>query len=208
MSSEPSLEGASKKLLEALAIVTNEYSSPYHARLAKNIPSKEFLKISAVFLRVAIKLKEFQTFWFDSYKKGKDAFTQNIDIELIESGKLDMVLFKKIIHRSSRGEDFLRALKRIRFYAVDFLQKSINQKSKATGTAEDFLGMLIDPLIVTVEGDLIRLKGRIERCNLYFQNKLNRQMFLLAIVSVLASITALAIALVPHIQSLIQQLMQ
>ena len=110
----------------------------------------------------------FRISWIRSYHEGKDAIKEKIDVKLTEENKLDMDLFKRIIKRSSAGEDILRALNRIEFYSSDFLEKCQTRK-RAREVMETSRRIIILPTIKNVEGDLSRMRNQIERCNLYFQ---------------------------------------
>ena len=203
--SEPSIEEVKRIVAEALIIIQKKYGRPFFAERAEKMSSKDLLKAARAFTEAGMKLRDFLILWIRSYHEGKDAIKQKIDVKLIEENKLDMDLFKKIIKRSSAGEDILRALNQIEFYNSDFLEKC-QTKERARETMELFRRIVLLPSIKNVEGDLSRMRNQIERCNLYFQNRLNKRMHRLSIASVGVGIVALLIALFPYLQSLFETL--
>jgi len=200
MSNKPSIRKASEKVGEALLIVVNGYARPYRTKKADEMSSEDYEKAGKTFNNSAVKLTEFLIIWRDSFKEGKDALPEKIDIKLVKEDSLDMNLFKKIIHRSSQGEDILGALERINVYAKDFLMKCKLQKNQWRGFMEDdFQRLIVNPVINSLERDLTTIRSQIERCNLYFQNKLSKRVFWLSVVSIVISPISLVVALLPHL---------
>lgn len=205
MLSEPSIEEVKKIAGEALKIIKEKYESPFFAKQAEGMGSMSFLQAAKAFTEAGMKIRDFRILWMRSYREGKDAIKEKIDIKLIEENKLDMDLFGRIIKRSSAGEDILRALNQIEFYSSDFLEKC-RIKERGRKSMELFRRLLLLPSIKNVEGDLSRMRNQIERCNLYFQNRLSMRMFRLSIVSMGVGFVALLIALFPYLLSLFEAL--
>jgi len=196
--SRPSIEEAKRIVVEALKIISEKYANPFFAKRAEEI---DYVKAAIAFTAAGAKIRDFRILWLRSYSEGKDAIKEKIDVKLVEENKLDMDLFKRIIIRSSAGEDILQALNRIEFYSSDFLEKC-QAKKRARESMELFRRIVLFPSIKNVEGDLSRIRNQIERCNLYFQNRLSMRMHRLSIASVGVSIVALLIASFPYLQSL------
>lgn len=205
MLSKPSIEEVKRIAGEALKIVKQKYESPFFGKRAEEMLPSDLLEAAKGFTEAGMKIKDFRILWMRSYHEGKDAIKEKIDIKLVEENKLDMDLFKGIIKRSRAGEEILRALNQIEFYNSDFLQKCQTRK-RAHEIMETYRRILLLPTIKNLEGDLSRMKSQIERCNLYFQNRLSIQMFRLSIVSVGIGFVALLIALLPYLRSLFEVL--
>jgi hypothetical protein len=203
--SEPSIDEAKRTVAEALKIIKREYESPFFARRAEKMSSNDFLKAAKGFAEASMKISASRILWLRSFQEGKDAIKEKIDVKLLEEGKLDMDLFGRIIKRSSDGEHILRVLNQIEFYSAEFLQKC-QTKERARETIKLIRSIVLRPCIKNMERDLSRMRNQIERCNLYFQNRLNMRMFWLSIGSMSVGFVALLIALLPYLISIFEAL--
>lgn len=205
MVSEPSIQEIKKIAGEALIIIQKKYEHPFFAKRAEDMSSNDLLVAAKAFTEAGMKIRDFRILWIRSYREGKDAIKEKIDVKLIEENKLDIDLFGRIIKRSSAGEDILRALNHIEFANSDFLEKC-QTKKRARESMELFRRIVLLPTIKNLEGDLSRMRNQIERCNLYFQNRLSMRMLRLSIASLGVGFIALLIALFPHLLSLFEVL--
>ena len=207
MLSKPSIEEVKRIAGEALKIIKEKYERHFFKKRAEEMSSNDLLGAAKAFAEAGMKIRDFPILWMRSYREGKDAIKEKIDVKLVEENKLDMDLFKRNIIRSSAGEDILQALNRIEFYSSDFLEKCQAKKHvRAIENTELFRRIILLPVIKNLEGDLSRMRNQIERCNLYFQNRLSMRMFRLSIVSVGVGFVALLIALFPYLLSLFEGL--
>jgi len=206
MLSEPSIEKVKRIAGEALKIVAEKYESPFFMKRAEEMSKSDLFEAAKAFTESGMKIRDLRILWLRSYHEGKDTIEEKIDIKLVEENELDMNLFKRIIKRSSAGEEILRALNQIEFYNSDFLEKCQAHKRarEAMGT---YRRMVLLPTIKNFERELSRMKSQIDRCNLYFQNRLSMQMFRLSIISVGVGFVALMIALFPYLRSLFEALL-
>jgi len=207
MLSEPSIEKVKRIAGEALRIIMEKYESPFFLKQAEEMSKSDLFEAAKAFTEAGMKIKDFRILWSRSYHEGKDAIKEKIDIKLVEESKLNMNLFKRIIKRSSAGEEILRALNQIEFYNSDFLEKCQTHK-RAREVMGTFRRIVLLPTIKNFERDLSRMKSQIDRCNLYFQNRLSMQMFRLSIMSVGVGFVALLIALFPYLRSLFEALLK
>ena len=176
---EYSLQNAMNKLAEIVKIVSEDNREIY-LKPSSEI-SEDLLKaLSLSFTNLFILFADFVDQWSNSKSKGQDAIQtsdsleERLDIKLFQSEKLDFEKLKKIMIRMNRIDDALMGLDRVSFL-LKYYENACREKKleKYAWLSETFRVYSIDMIRESIRTEARRLENQIERCNLYYQSKLN-----------------------------------
>jgi hypothetical protein len=173
------VQNALNKLAEMTKIVTAD-AKTFYVKKASEVDNQILITIANSFVPLSVLFQEFTELWFNSIHKGPDAvqpseeLSERIDIKLLESGKLDFAQMKKILTRLNRINDAQQGTERMIFYISQYenLCKEKNLE-KERGYALDFRVYCLEELSKHLKDESKDLKGRLDRCNLYYQAQLN-----------------------------------
>lgn len=176
---EYSLQNAMDKLAEVCAIIV-ENNEKIFMKKAEEIDAEVLEKLAESLVKCGYLFNEFLYRWDKSELKGPDAFRKSdkledrIDIKLYETGKLDFDKMKKVMARLHRIDDIMLMEEIMTPY---FRQYANLCKEKGLSHCADlnnsFESNFVERLRTHLENERMRLGNQIERCNLYYQAKLN-----------------------------------
>jgi hypothetical protein len=189
------------KLSEILRIVSEDNREIYlkppseiRENLLKDL-SLSFSSLSSLFM-------DFADQWYNSKSKGQDAIQtsdnleERIDIKLFQNEKLDFTKLKKTMIRMNRIDDALGGLDRVS-YLLKYYEDACRQRSleKYALLSETFRVYSIDMMRESIRNEARRLENQIERCNLYYQSKLNSKTLNTAYVALAVSVLSFILAI-------------
>lgn len=160
--------------------------------------------VAMLFPQLANTLSFFLQDWIGTSHAGPDSFRTDLDLELVRTGKLDMNMLGSIMRRMNRLDVTLPVLWRIRDYVEDFKAK-VKRQEWAEAFEESFrlLDMNLQGTIDHLSNERESLTRLVDRVNLYYQTKLNRDNFRLQIVIVVLAIVAIGAPFGPTILKLL-----
>lgn len=199
--SEYSLRNALNKLGEICKIIAEN-----HDKIRTRNPEvdKELLiKLAESFPKLADLFFEVISLWSDSKLKGPDAFQKSddleerIDIRLYETGKLDFGQMKKIMARLSRFDDAMLMEEIITPYLKQYAYLCKEKKLyKALDLCNSFETNFVEVFRKHITNESKRLENQVERCNLYYQAKLNTTTLKIAFGALAASVLSVLISII------------
>lgn len=174
-----SLQNAMNKLGQITSIIAQDKEKIFMKK-PEEVDEELLLKLSRSLLGCATLFTELMDIWIGSQSKGTDAFQktdtldERIDMKLYNTGKLDFEQMKKIMARLNRIDDALRMEEVINPYLRQ-LKYLCEQKKvfRAFNFANEFETNFVDVFTKHLLNEKNRLENQVERCNLYYQAKLN-----------------------------------
>lgn len=198
---EPSVQNAINKIAEMCRILSADNKQIF-MRKAQDVSDDLLKKLSLSFLKCGDLMNEIMHDWMSSKSKGSDAFQtsedlkERIDIKLYETSKLDFEQMKKIMSRLHRIDDILLLEEIIPSYLEHYIYLCKQKKLEDYAAfAIDFRENFIDRFTTHVINESNRLEHQVERCNLYYQAKLNTTTVRTAYIALVISLLSLFIAL-------------
>lgn len=212
-SSDPSLQDCLNKIGKTLEIVIGD-SKKYYMKAASEVSEVTLKEVDLSFAKLADIMVEFADCWFGSRCSGPDAveissnLDERIDMKLLGTKKLDFKHLKKIMTRLNRADDALLGLHRIAFY-VSYYQRLCAEKGlkQLEDHANLFLEGTLNQAIDTVNTEIERYGNQIERCNLYYQNKMVTDAFRIAFISLLVATISVVISILPIVLPIMSTLL-
>ncbi len=204
----PNLDDAMRELAGVLSKISAD-SKKYYLKNADEVANEVLMDVDRSFTDLSKSMERFAFHWFGSRLSGPDAvelsreLKDRIDIKLLQTGKLDFEQFGKIINRVHRNYDALLGLSRCVFY-ISYYRDLCAKKNLVAQKdhAELFEKYLLREAKDSIKWDKIRLEKQLERCSLYFQNKIKSDTFKVACVSLLISSMALLVAILSSLLKL------
>ena len=200
-----SLQNAMNKLAQITLIISQDKQKIFMKK-PQEIDEKLLLELSKSLLGCGTLFTELTDIWTGSKSKGIDAFQktdaldEKIDIKLYNTGKLDFEQMKRIMARLNRIDDALTMEEVITPYLRQLKYLSEGKEVfRAFNFPKEFETNFVEPFTKHLLNEKNRLENQVERCNLYYQAKLNTRTVTIAWaalgVSVLSILAAIILAI-------------
>jgi hypothetical protein len=197
-----SLQNAMDKLAQITSIISQDKKKIFMKK-PEEVDEELLLKLSRSLLGCATLFNELMDIWSGSKTKGIDAFQktdkldERIDIKLYNTGKLDFEQMKRIMARLNRIDDALQMEEVTKPYLMQFKYLCEEKKVfRAFNFANEFQTNFIDVFTKHLLNEKNRLENQVERCNLYYQAKLNTRTVTIAWVALGVSVLSILATIV------------
>ena len=185
----PTLEAARAEMAHVMDFVHWYRSNTYTPTLSP-VSGQQANATIAKFGGLSTHLSNFQAIWTDSKLEGPDRLVGELDIDLLSVGKLDMDLFATIIRRMNLLDKSLPVLERAIFYFEDFQQRYAISNLPSNQNVINLQGTILHQVEEDLASDASAMKALVERCNLYYQNRIAGRTYYLQFVVILLAIAA------------------
>lgn len=190
---EDLLQNAMNTLAKIHKIISEDNKEIYLKRPSE-VDATLLKMLSLSFSSLSVLFQEFLDQWYNSKSKGPDAIQMSdkledrIDIKLYRTEKLDFDQMKKIMTRMNRIDDALMSMDVVSFN-LKYYEDACREKGliKYAELAALFRVYSVDRLRRSLRTESRRLGNQIERCNLFYQSKLNTKTLKIAYVALIIS---------------------
>jgi hypothetical protein len=197
-----SLQKAINRLAQITSIISQDKKEIFMKK-PEEVDEELLLKLSTSLLGCATLFVELLDIWSGSKTKGIDAFQktdkldERIDIKLYNTGKLDFEQMKRIMARLNRIDDALQMEEVTKPYLTQFKHLcEENKVFRALNLANEFQTNFIDVFTKHLLNEKNQLENQVERCNLYYQAKLNTRTVTIAWVALGVSVLSILATIV------------
>jgi hypothetical protein len=199
---EYSLQNAMNKLGEICIIVSKNHSKIKMMK-PEEVEKELLVELAESFKKLSVLFAELTSLWIGSKFEGVDAYLKSnsldekIDIRLYKTGKLDFDQMKKIMARLHRIDDIISMDEIIRPYLreYDYLCKEKGLQ-EAVEISNSFNINFVEKFRNHVINEGTQLENQIERCNLYYQAKLNTTTVRVAYAALAVSVISILATIV------------
>ncbi|MCL4518030.1 MAG: hypothetical protein M1587_02405, partial [Thaumarchaeota archaeon] len=129
----------------------------------------------AEIMKLGSALDLFLAKWVASKNTGSDAIQGELDLELLDTGTLNMDLFGKIMRRLKNLDIALLAVGSSDDYLDDFERKCIATNRSAPSASISNMRSLSNKVRDHLLDERQRFANLVDRCNMYFQSKTSQQ---------------------------------
>lgn len=190
---ENSLQNAMNTLAKIHKIISEDNREIYLKPLSE-VDASLLKTLSLSFTGLSLLFQEFLDQWYNSKSQGPDAIQMSdkledrIDIKLYQTEKLDFEQMKKIMTRMNRIDDALMSLDLVSFN-LKYYEDACREKGliKYAELAVLFRVYSVDRLREILRTESRRFGNQIERCNLFYQSKLNTKTLKIAYIALIIS---------------------
>lgn len=187
----------------AICIIIVPNKNQIFGKKASEVSDELLVKLCGSFVICGDLFNKLLDQWFNSRSQGSDAIqkSQNldeqIDIKLYNTCKLDFEQMKKTMARLNSIDTLLMGLEQIMPLYIRTYAKLCEEKglSECLDMCNSFKVYFVERLRKTLELERETLENQVERCNLYYQAKLNTRTVTIAwaalgvsVLSILATI--------------------